>query len=134
MDKQHVKPPTGLKRGFLGGKQKSNTSQQTIRATSASQGIAKAGQGISGAVESQLQQVSTARSSQPAFTGSVVERPGPAEDGAVLDEPPKHVRQISSSSSNTSATELATANILGQDAEKPAPKKVSKFKQLRNAK
>lgn len=134
MDKQHVKPPTGLKRGFLGGKQKSNSSQQTPRATSASQGISRAGQGTSGAVECQLQQVSTIQSSQPAFTGSIVERPGLATGGAVVDETPTYSPQISNSTPNNVATGLMTTSISGQDAAKAAPKKVSKFKQLRNAK
>ena len=142
VDIHHIKPPTGLKRGFFSGKAScttSKTSQQAVSASSASQGTSRAGQGasragqrISGALESQLQQNSSGQSSKPAFTGGVVERS--AKGVAALDEPKVHAQQSSHGSLNTSTAGLLAASSSGQIADQAVPRKLSKFKQSRNVK
>ena len=144
VDRHHVKPPTGLKRGFLSGKASSSnskTSQQAVIASSASQSTSRAGQGTSGAdqckhgaVESQLQQDNSNRSTLPAFSGSVLERSASSKGIAALDEPPVHAQKRSSGLPNTSTAGLGAASSLGQGANQALPRKVSKFKQSRNAK
>ena len=126
-DKHHSKPPTGLKRGFLSGKTYRPTAK-SLQAVSAS----SAGQGVSQAAESQLQHGSTYQSSQPAFTGSVVERPALLKDSQNLDEPPMQAQQSSSDNSDVSRAGLMAASSSGQPAEEAAPRRVSKFKQSRN--
>ena len=94
-----------------------------------------AGQGISSAVESQLQHDSARQSSKPAFTGSIVERMALSTGGAALDEPPVNVQQSSSGSGSPDTSRgLMVASSTGQVAQKAAPRRVSKFKQSRNAK
>ena len=130
--RHHVKPPNGLKRGFLGGKASctnSKTSQQAVRADPASQGTSRAGQGISRAVESQLQHDNSNRSSTPAFTGTVVERPASSEAVPAL-EPPMQSR---SNSPHTSTAGLMAVSSSRQISDQAMPRKVSKFKQSRNA-
>lgn len=139
VDRHHVKPPTGLKRGFLSGKASrtnSKTSQQAVRAGPAGQGTSRAGQGtceagqcISGVVESQLQQDNSNRSNTPAFTGSVVERPASSEAVAALEPP----MQSSSTSPHTSTAGLMAVSSSRQISDQAMPRKVSKFKQSRNA-
>lgn len=148
----HVRPLTGLKRGFLSGKASrpnSKASLQSVRASSAGQGTSgagqstsradqgasRAGQGISSTVESQLQHDSADQSSKTAFTGSIVERLALSTGSAALDEPPVSVQQRSSGTdSPDTSTGLMVASSTGQVAQQAAPKKISKFKQSRNAK
>ena len=132
VDRHHVKPPTGLKRGFLSGKASrtnSKTSHQAVSADPASQGPSSAGQGISRAAEFQLQQDNSKWSSTPAFTGSVVERPASSEAVPALEPP----MQSSGTSPHKSTAGLEAVSSSRQTADQAMPRKVSKFKQSRNA-
>lgn len=131
----HTTALTGLKRGFLSGKASCSnpTTQQAATSTSAAQELPHGG-------ESQLQQHCTSQTSQPAFTGRVVEHVGlPThsdlpEHNQALAEPLTPVQYSSDSNPDVSRGGQTGASCSGQGEQKVPTRRLSKFKQSRNAK
>ncbi|KAL3146946.1 hypothetical protein ABBQ38_014915 [Trebouxia sp. C0009 RCD-2024] len=131
----HIKPPTGLKQGFLTSKASPSkaTTRQAAAASSAGQDLCQVG-------EAQLQHNGTYQTSQPAFTGSVIERVDLPEESQASRGSQASTRSQATSEAlgpvQPSSSGMSTGGQMAassQPAKNGPVRRLSKFKQSRNA-